>query len=134
MATVTFTTNIPSRVELVEITTTDPQHNLEADQAVIPTTEPLTIRAGQVYDFDPPAHLGDTPDITYSVFGCNFIADPTGTTTHAIQVDPTAQRIVFEKDNVRSTTAPAIIVPPSGVQYTCCYLWVSKGDPTRFPD
>ena len=129
---ITFTTNIPSKVELYENIVDDPANFDPLLQDVVPTTEPLLINPSQFYDYDAPANFGDTPDALFGLYGVHFIADASGTTTHNIQIDPSATRIVYEVAGKRTTTAPPVVVPTIE-RYACVYVWISSGT-TRFPD
>jgi hypothetical protein len=127
--TVTLTTTVPCTLRLKEIVVNSPADFDTTRQHVEDGSEPLTIRAGQLYDYDNTFHTGDTPDATFGLYAVAFIADPAGSTSHVLQVDPTVTSIVYEPSSTRrrSKTPPAAVVPTDVI-----YLWCSDND--RFPD
>jgi hypothetical protein len=126
---ITLTTTVPCTLKLREIIVDSPQDFDTTQQRVVDAAEPLTINTAQVFDYDTVFHAGDTPDATFGLYAAAFTADPAGTTTHTIQVDPTVTNIVYEPTSTRrrSKTVPAAVAPTDVV-----YLWCSNN--SRFPD
>jgi hypothetical protein len=126
---ITLTTTVPCSLRLTEIVVGSPNDFNPAQSTVADAVEPLATFAGQVYDYDSPADAGDTPDVTFGLYAANFSADPAGSTTHTIQVDPAVTNIKYEASTtrVRSTSVPAAVPPNEAV-----YIWCS--DSPRFPD
>jgi hypothetical protein len=85
---ITLNTTVPCTLKLREIVVDSPGDFDPAQQHVVDAVEPLTINTAQVYDYDNVFHTGDTPDATFGLYSASFTADPAGTTTHTIQVDP----------------------------------------------
>jgi hypothetical protein len=126
---ITLTTTVPCTLKLREIVVDSPQDFDTTQQHLVDGVEPLTINTAQVYDYDTVFHAGDTPDATFGLYSASFTADPAGSTTHTIQVDPAVTNVVYEPSSTRrrSKTVPAAVVPTDVV-----YIWCSDND--RFPD
>jgi hypothetical protein len=126
---ITLTTSVPTTLKLREIVVDSPQFFDTTQQRVVDAAEPLTINTAQLYDYDNVSHAGDTPDATFGLYAAAFTADPAGSTTHTIQVDPAVTNVVYEPSSTRrrSKTPPAAVAPTDVV-----FLWCS--DNSRFPD
>jgi hypothetical protein len=125
---ITLTTSTPTALRLREIVVDSPQDFDPAQQHLEDAVEPLTIRAGQVYDYDKPL-VTPTPNASFSIFSASFVADPAGVTSHTLATDPSVTRVVYEPTSTRrrSTTPPAAVDPGDVI-----YIWCS--DSSRFPD
>lgn len=128
---ITLTTTVPCTLKLREIVVDSPEDFDTTQQHLVDAVEPLTINTAQVYDYDTPTTPSDklTPDATFGLYSASFTADPAGTTTHTIQVDPAVTSVVYEPSSTRrrSKTPPAAVDPAAVV-----YIWCSDND--RFPD
>jgi hypothetical protein len=128
---ITLTTSVPTTLHLREIVVDSPQDFDPAQQHLVDAVEPLTINTAQLYDYDTPTTPSDklTPDATFGLYAAAFTADPAGSTTHTIQVDPAVTNVVYEPSSTRrrSKTPPAAVAPTDVV-----FLWCSNN--SRFPD